>query len=158
MYCNVVWMVNRLEKHYINVVICKKNKKTKPLSMSFRNRVRADDPGVWLSAVWDGPHLQGGDHPGQEQTSVQGALHGLFQRTRQTKGTRIKLYITLDDSACHKSLWTAVWVWNEITAQKRLNKNCCGYILKCSLTPFDNMTFCCSFFLGNTVCFTFAVF
>lgn len=127
------------------------------LPISFRNWVMAHDPGVWLSAVWDGPHLQGGDHPGQEQTSVQGALHSLFPRTWQTKGTRTKLFITLDDSACHKSLWTAVWVWNEIIAQKGPHKNCCSYILKCTLTPSDLRTFCCSF-IGSTVCFTLAVF
>lgn len=48
------------------------------LPVTFRHRVIPHDPGVWLSTVRDGPHLQGGDHPGQEQGSVQGALHGLF--------------------------------------------------------------------------------
>lgn len=40
------------------------------LRVSCRDRVVAHDLGVRLSAVWDGPHLQGGDHPGQEQRSV----------------------------------------------------------------------------------------
>lgn len=61
------------------------------LTVTFRNWVGPHDPGLWLSAVWGGPHLQRGDHPGQEQWSVQGALHSLFQRTWQTKGTSAKL-------------------------------------------------------------------
>lgn len=58
-----------------------------PLLLSRRHRVVPDDPGVWLPAVRDRPHLQGGDHPSQEQECVQGALHGLLERARQTKGT-----------------------------------------------------------------------
>lgn len=58
--------------------------------VTFRNRVVPHDPGVWLSSERGRPHLQRGDHPGQEQRCVQGALHGVFQRTRQTKGTSTK--------------------------------------------------------------------
>lgn len=69
----------------------------------------SNDPGVWLSAVRDGPHLQGRDHPGQEQESVQGTLHCLFQRTWQTKGTdNINLSKSVTESAQLTSL-TAVW-------------------------------------------------
>ena len=118
---------------------------------SFRDWIVPHDPGVRLSAVGCGPHLQGGDGPGQEQGGVQGALLGLFQRTRQTKGT-----VTTDESACHNSLCTSVWVWNKITAVvlfwsalqimcfhfTTFNSSCSGNIFYCLTFSLDLLMFC----------------
>lgn len=56
---------------------------------SNRHQVLSNASGVRVSTVANGPHLQGGDHPGQEQGSVSRALHCVFTRTWKTKGNNI---------------------------------------------------------------------
>lgn len=59
---------------------------------SNRHQVLPNAPGVRLSTVANGPHLQGGDHPGQEQGSVSRTLHCVLTRAWKTKGKNIKKY------------------------------------------------------------------
>lgn len=59
---------------------------------SNRHQVLSNAPGVRVSTVANGPHLQGGNHPGQEQGSVSRALHCVLTRAWKTKGKSINEY------------------------------------------------------------------
>lgn len=51
-----------------------------------RNEPLSHGPSVWVPAVQDRSHLQGGDPPGQKQGCLQRTVHGLLPGARQAKG------------------------------------------------------------------------